>query len=78
MERPCFIEVKCGGEMVAIDPTKIEALLPGTLRYFSTQPGGTADSTVVRLVLGQEMCIAHSVDEVLGLIAEATKPENER
>jgi hypothetical protein len=78
MERPCFIEVKCGGEMVAIDPTKIEALLPGTLRYFGPQQTqGTADLTVVHFISGYQIVIDHPMREVLRRIYIETRPETE-
>jgi hypothetical protein len=78
MKREYFIEVKCAGERIALNLINIEALLPGTLRHFGPeQKEGPADWTIVRLVSGHEPVIDHPLDDVLRLIAKATKPEDE-
>jgi hypothetical protein len=71
MRTPCLIEASCDGERVFFNPSYIEALVPGTLRDASK------DLTVIRFNSGMELVINRPLDEVLCLIAEETKPEDE-
>jgi hypothetical protein len=71
MRTPCLVEAIRKGGKVVFNPTYIEVLLPGTFRDASK------DLTVIRLNSGEEMFIDQPLDEVLVLIAEATKPETE-